>query len=209
LIFLLLKVDNHNHQNRLEDKHIEIDKSFELFKYSNLLKQRTWFKLKCEFTIAGGASSSSSSSNDSTLTNSSSNSPNAYYKIRWFKLNDRKNFTLLHEFNTIRSKEETPANADFSNVFVNDLDDTSENKPTTAAAAAAIAPKSNYNLNKLKSNLNFMFKNLNDLNKANGLYLCKLDRSSNGMPNNTIQINHLQSVQKITINGKVALGGLL
>ena len=152
---------------------IEIDKSFELFKYSNLLKQRTWFKLKCEFTLPS---------------NQSTSSP---YKIRWFKLNNKKNHTVLNEFGSLSEHQQQKiTNTDFSNVFISELE--TREIETTAHKTSPMC--------KVKSSLLFVFKNLNDLNKANGVYLCKPDYIQNdSIP---FQLGHLESIQEITINGK-------
>lgn len=173
-----------------EEKPTEIDKSFELFKYSNLLKQRTWFKLKCEFTVPSGSSA------------------NGSYTIRWFKLSERKNLTVLHEFDSLSERTrppdeqmnaviDTPANTDFSssNVFVSELETRElESVHRTASVGA---------LSKLRSTLVFLFKNVNDLDQAAGLYLCKPEFVHNGPASfaSSNVLNHLQTIQRVSVNG--------
>lgn len=182
LLLLTSSTSTKSQSTTTTDELVEIDRSFELFKYSSELKQRTWFKLKCEFTVP-----SSSLNNRDNQT--------AYYKIRWFKLNDRRNLTVLNEFETIQQQQLKSSTTVSENVFVSDL----ETREISIESASS-------RLSKLRSNLLFVFKNVNDLNRANGLYLCKPDfmrRSSAQAANlpHSVHLSHLQSVQRINING--------
>lgn len=107
------------------------------------------------------------------------------YKIRWFKLSSRKNLTVLTEFVTLFESQKAAAqdvatSNQFANVFVSDL----ESSGVGRAAA---------NLTRLRSSLLFLFKTPNDVNKANGLYVCKPDGAN--------QTSVVETIQEINVNG--------
>lgn len=153
--------------------------------------QRTQFRLRCDVNLAY------SSNLNSSFANSLKNS----YQIKWYKL-DPVNLIVLKDF-----KEKTNLNENDQDL---DENESSPDATLTSIYASDIANESSAPVPlKIASNLIFKLKHTNNyLNKANGIYLCKLDKKLNQITNTTesnfMPPEHMfyQYVQKISINGQ-------
>jgi hypothetical protein len=150
-----------------------VNKSHELFKDSNLISQRSSFKLKCILPIR--------------RLDSSLNTDNLH--IRWFKLdsnlNIQKEFQNSEEPN-LESLIDEDNEEDFSysdSIFVSNTVETASNSS-----------------NKISSGLIFKFKNSEDLSRAGGFYLCRLDEKN--QTSSVKKFEESQYIQQIVINGK-------
>lgn len=201
--------------HRPEEK---INKSYEIFEYSNLLKQRTSFKLKCEFADPNQKGLETLDNNNDVSTNNNNNNntaSRARYVIRWFKL-DEKDWHVLNEYSVDKNKFSLNAE-NFSNIFVKDESESSSSARANSLFHLNDAKYSTVGRSsKLASSLLFRYKNSNEVNMANGVYLCKVDESSSPDSNkhgsqrtlnhqhadsSASKLKHFQTIQKITVNG--------
>jgi hypothetical protein len=154
-----------------------VNKSHELFKDSNLISQRSSFKLKCTLPIRRL---------DSLLSDDTAN-----FHIRWFKLdsvlNIQKEFQNAEEPN-LESLIDEDNDDDFSysdSIFVSNVESNISSSNTKAS-----------------SSLIFKFKNSEDLSRAGGFYLCRLD-NRNQTAGSVKKFEDSQYIQQIIINGKL------
>jgi hypothetical protein len=115
------------------------------------------------------------------------------FYIRWFKLDNNfiakkeilyyKNLEFLNDENEDDAFNED----DDNNIFISTPTNFTNNSATSMAKVVT-------------SNLIFKFKNSNDLLKANGFYMCKLDDRSTNDSIKLYEESHY--IQRISINGK-------